>query len=912
MIQFELIASQIIYDAEHNLDPPEFQFMLYPLKIVDIELTRPIPTLEGLDGYYGLKAILRLHGVPIGEITTNIEAGHCSASSLTKQILDHHHWTILTHHLRNALKAGMPSEGLTLENLFHTPAPVEPLETYPLLTVVVCTRDRTTDLDQCLKALLQLDYPNLDLLVVDNAPSSDATQLLLSRQYPQIRYTCEPRPGLDWARNRGIIEAQGEIIAYTDDDVIVDPQWATAIAQEFVEHPEVMALTGLVVPYELETESQVLFEKYGGFGKGYDRKEYRLDPKHQAKVVKLYGCAGQCGTGANMAYRRSLFDRIGPFDPGLDVGTVTNGGGDIEMFFRLIKEGYTLVYQPKAMVRHRHRRDYTKLQSQLANNGVGLYAFWVRSAQHYPQERLAFLKLGLWWLWWWLLRRLVLSYVHPSRFPRDLIWGEVRGAFSGLTRYQQASRIVAEIEQRFGPTELTKQHKNPIAYQPRPQREGAVAVRTLELSEPLQPLTDVAEYETVRLFVQWNNWPVASLVIPNPHRFISKSRLVELLVAHLGLMLIQPSDSLSQDLRWNSAIAALWQHYAPATPPKPERLPAEVPVSIIVGTCDRPDDLRNCLHHLTRLDSPRRVEIVVVDNRPHSGMTPPVVAEFPGVVLVKEPRAGVSYARNAGINASTGDIIVTIDDDVTAPPDWLEKLVAPFVRSDVMCVTGNILPIELETESQRFFEIYGGLGRGYDGFEVNGDWFESFDRHAVPTWWLGGTANSAYRASAFCHPEIGLMDEALGPGMPSGVGEDTYLFYKVLKAGYTLRYQADAYVWHRHRNSMEALRRQLYNYSKGGPSYHLTTWLKDGDWRGLGRVLLEIPGLFFWRIKARIRRWNDYPWSLLWLEFQGNLAGPWSLWQSHLRVQREGRSDPYIPVSHRAGQSVLENSKSIG
>ena len=88
-----------------------------------------------------------------------------------------------------------------------------------------------------------------------------------------------------------------------------------------------------------------------------------------------------------MAYRHSLFARIGGFDPALDVGTVTNGGGDLEMFFRVLKEGYTLVYEPAALVRHRHRRDYAQLREQITNNGVGFYAYLVRSALHYRDER---------------------------------------------------------------------------------------------------------------------------------------------------------------------------------------------------------------------------------------------------------------------------------------------------------------------------------------------------------------------------------------------------------------------------------------------------------------------------------------------------------------------------------------------
>jgi cellulose synthase/poly-beta-1,6-N-acetylglucosamine synthase-like glycosyltransferase len=77
-------------------------------------------------------------------------------------------------------------------------------------------------------------------------------------------------------------------------------------------------------------------------------------------------------------------------------------------------------------------------------------------------------------------------------------------------------------------------------------------------------------------------------------------------------------------------------------------------------------------------------------------------------VLVTETRQGPSYARNKGFTTSRGEIVITVDDDVLMPPNWLEELVAPFVRPDVMIVTGNTLPFELETLAQRRFERYGG------------------------------------------------------------------------------------------------------------------------------------------------------------------------------------------------------------
>jgi GT2 family glycosyltransferase len=308
-----------------------------------------------------------------------------------------------------------------------------------------------------------------------------------------------------------------------------------------------------------------------------------------------------------------------------------------------------------------------------------------------------------------------------------------------------------------------------------------------------------------------------------------------------------------------------------------------------VATLDRPDDLRECLTYLVAQETSRTVEIIVVDNHPASGLTPLVVAEFSGVRLVTEQRRGLAYARNRGLLATQGEIVIATDDDVIAPPDWLEKLLTPFASPDVMVVTGNVLPWKLETAAQRLFECYGGLGRGDKRRVADGKWFRRC-RTAVPTWALGATANAAFRSSIFSHPHIGLMDEALGPGMPSGVGEDTYLFYKVLKAGYTLVYEPAAWVWHKHRRDLSALRRQIFDYSKGHVAYHLTTLLRDGDWRAVINLVLLLPWTHIRRALRRLSGRSDYPLSLILLEAAGNLVGPQALWKSRRRVRREGPS----------------------
>jgi hypothetical protein len=102
----------------------------------------------------------------------------------------------------------------------------------------------------------------------------------------------------------------------------------------------------------------------------------------------------------------------------------------------VLKHGHGLVYEPAAMVRHRHRRTYRELRTQIANNGIGFYAYLVRTARVYPEERGDALRLGAWWLWWWNLRRFVAALAGRGTVPLDLVVAELKGSFVGLFRYR--------------------------------------------------------------------------------------------------------------------------------------------------------------------------------------------------------------------------------------------------------------------------------------------------------------------------------------------------------------------------------------------------------------------------------------------------------------------------------------------
>jgi O-antigen biosynthesis protein len=874
--------------------------MFTPIKVMDLELSEPPRTINGLEGYQFVQFLVRLHGTLLGYVKLPVIGGGCTAAAIGQAVLRQHGRAIIRHLVNDSLMPSSLPGAQEVIGMLQTRHPASGDAWLPLVTVAICTRDRTEGLRSCLDALNRLDYPNLDIVIIDNAPSSDATQTLVTKQYPQMRYFREPRPGLSWARNRAILEARGDVIAFADDDVIVYPGWIKAIVAVFGENPEVMCVAGPVMPCELETEAQELLEQYGGQTTGFERQWCLADLNAGKPLATAHGGTGKF-TGANMAYRRPLLENIGYFDPALGLGTVSTGGEDLEMFFRVLKGGYTLVYEPNAVVLHCHRRDYDSLRRQIKSWGSGFFPYLVSSATRFPDESAALIKLGLRWL---LVKVhcVLASLMYPNRL-RELCVAELTGLIKGLFGYRRAQSIVAEIIETYGPPPYLAEGKKFIPRELSPNYQERTAVRSVDVAKPLEAVTDVADYSRVRLFVSSGETPLGRVTIAHLGQPVGVTWLREVLVEQFGARLLDPSGSRPPNSIEAEALGALERHLVCGggenQTESPVSLPEDYTVSITIATHDRPEDLRSCLNSIMQQKSSRAREIIVVDNNPSSGLTPPVIADFPEVKLLAERRQGLSYARNAGINASQGDLIVTADDDETFPPGWLEKLLAPFIRSDVMMVTGNVLPVALQTQAQRLFEVYGAFNRGYEPFVADRAWFESSPLRPVPTWRLGGAGNAAYRATLFSDPGVGLFDEALGAGTPTGCSEDTYMFYKVLKAGHTIIYEPEAYAFHKHRLTIPELRQQVYNYAKGHIAYQLTTVINDHDFRALVRVLIDLPLSRIKQVVGRLFIRKEYPLSLVLCELAGNLAGPFAMVRSQRRVRRLGASHSYVPAADR-------------
>lgn len=339
-------------------------------------------------------------------------------------------------HLKQPLRASAVSAQLAVAQLRLPPR--DPA-LWPPVSVVVCTKDRAGSLATCLTSLAQLDYPSYEVVVVDNASATQAARYLSSKFH--VRYVREDRPGLDWARNRGIAESKYDIIAFTDDDVRVDSGWLRGIARGFTD-PEVMLVTGLITPAELSTPAQMTFEfAYGGIGKSF--AERRWDPQH-LDAHQLLG-AHELGTGANMAFRRAVFDRVGTFDTALDVGTPSHRAGDLDMFHRVLASGHVACYQPDALVWQRHRRDLTGLRRQLRDNGRSFGAYlltrWVAARRGIgPVTPIQVVHYALSVALGWRVGRVARQFMRRDPLALPLQVAELRGLLQAPWAYLATQR----------------------------------------------------------------------------------------------------------------------------------------------------------------------------------------------------------------------------------------------------------------------------------------------------------------------------------------------------------------------------------------------------------------------------------------------------------------------------------------
>ena len=311
------------------------------------------------------------------------------------------------------------------------------------VTAAVCTHARPAHLARALDSLLAQRPAPAEILVVDNAPPDDATRALVAARFPGVRYVAEPVQGLDFARNRALGSATGDVVAFLDDDAVAAEGWAGALADAFAGDPGVAVCTGRVEALGQDTEGERLFEANGGFSRGLRRIRLPADAaaRLHGKHAPLIAWAVSVGSGCSYAVRRTMALALGGFDEALDLGAALPGGGDHDLLWRALQAGHSVVYEPEALAWHEHRSLAEGVHGQVVGHQRALLAFLSKHLVH-PGAGARGQLAG--YLAWRLVKpgvRLVRRAVGRDPLPARVLARMWWNCWAGLVAYPGARRL---------------------------------------------------------------------------------------------------------------------------------------------------------------------------------------------------------------------------------------------------------------------------------------------------------------------------------------------------------------------------------------------------------------------------------------------------------------------------------------
>lgn len=422
-----------------------------PALMMDVELTEPLPSVSYDGRRHRVWVLGRLYGEPVGSCLLRLNEAGLAPGQLAALL-----WPGLREPVVDRFTAaGLPQPGtLTGQGLTADPAKWpflgrrrEVLAVAPFISVVVCTRDRADRLEVCLRHLDQQEYPRFEVVVVDNAPTSDAARVLVEARQRLVkcrqRYVVERRGGLSWARNAGIAAASGDVIAFLDDDEVPDSHWLAGLADGFARGHDIGCVTGMILPTRLDTQVQEWFEWSGGHskGRGFSSAVFsRQGPQSPLFPLPPFGAGG------NMAFRREALARIGGFDVAMGAGTPARAGEDTLAFTLVLLAGYRIAYEPAALVRHDHYAEPEGLRHQLYGYGVGLTAYYTALLRRRPgvlPALLGLLPAAAGYLRGANEKPAAVPHDLPAEFRRAQRWAMLTGPGAYMRSVRRQARVAA-------------------------------------------------------------------------------------------------------------------------------------------------------------------------------------------------------------------------------------------------------------------------------------------------------------------------------------------------------------------------------------------------------------------------------------------------------------------------------------
>jgi glycosyltransferase involved in cell wall biosynthesis len=235
----------------------------------------------------------------------------------------------------------------------------------PLVSAVICTRNRPDKIGRAVESVLANTYPNFDLTVIDQSTSDETERLVRSigERDTRTRYRRMSKTGASCARNLGIASTTGQYIACTDDDCIVPTDWIEKIVRAFEDQRDGEIIYGQVLPAYPEGDGEALTPMLRIC------KPERLDRVNGFRVF---------GMTANFAARRSVFDRTGTFDEVLGSGGRLKSGEDFDLAYRAYRRNAVILLRPEVIVRHDGRREREDWPALLRAYGFGDGAFYLK------------------------------------------------------------------------------------------------------------------------------------------------------------------------------------------------------------------------------------------------------------------------------------------------------------------------------------------------------------------------------------------------------------------------------------------------------------------------------------------------------------------------------------------------------
>jgi len=403
---------------------------------------------------------------------------------------------------------------------------------------------------------------------------------------------------------------------------------------------------------------------------------------------------------------------------------------------------------------------------------------------------------------------------------------------------------------------------------------AAVEIINVDVADPPLNLS-IAEEQALIVF-WWRDYPVGQEWIRGAkRRLIEVKPLVDRIVDSEVVRIAKAATEHA---------AAAWDMRIPTT------------ASLVICTRDRPQELARCLKSLAD-QTALPTEVIVVDNASTDARSREITVAA-GATYVREDRPGLDFARNAGVSAATGEIVLFTDDDVLLHPRWLQRMVEAFDSPDIEVVTGLVLPAELETEAQTIFETYWGFGRGFRRKDFDHVFFKSDRFHGCPTWEIGAGASMAFRRKVF--DRAGLFDQRLDVGQAGCSGDSEY-WHRVLSHGGKCRYEPSAVAFHFHRRDMSQLSNQIFYYMRGHAAALMVQFERSGNWGNLRRALLSMPWWYAQRIaRGLMRGWSRED-RFIGREIAGFVSGL-SFYLRQPRPPRNGRDlDREVLIKSNAG-----------